>query len=267
MTDREKARREYLGGKSLKEIANGLGVKDSTVRAWKCRDKWPKVQRNRATKKNPAATGKSVAKQSAVITDPLNDKQQLFAELYVRSFNVVQSYMTAYGCEYNTAASQGYKLLKTAAVRAYVESLKELKKESIMAGIDDVVEKMIEVAFADIGNYVTFGRRQVPVMDAHGPITVIDPKTGSKVFLQKTVNYVDIKGSWEVDTSLIAEISQGKDGTKIKLQDQAKAREWLGKFFNAFPMDQHRMEYDAKKQELDRMEYERRKKKDESEDW
>lgn len=268
MTDREKAKREYLGGKSLKDIAAEINVKDSTVRAWKRRDGWPKVQRKHATKKKNVATPENVAEKPVEIAEPLSDKQQLFAELYVKTFNATQSYMTAYGVDYSTANAHGYKLLSNAGVRAYVEILKKLKKESIMAGLDDVVEKMIEVAFSDIGNYVTFGRRDVQVMTAFGPLYEKDPKNETiKYPVMKTVNYVDIKESKMVDTSLIAEISQGKDGVKIKLQDQTKAREWLGKFFNAFPMDQHRLEYDKKKQELDRLEYERRNKKDESEDY
>ena len=267
MTDREKAKREYLGGKSLKEIADELGAKPSTVRAWKSREGWPNVQRKRMSRKKNVATAESVAAKSPTITEPLNDKQQLFAELYVRSFHAVQAYMTAYGCEYITAASRAYKLMKNPAVRSYIEYLKELKKESLMAGLDDVVEKMIEVAFSDIGNYITFGRRKVPVMGPLGPVMVKDEESGKKYGISKTINYVDIKESWQVDTSLISEISQGKDGVKIKMQDQSKAREWLGKFFNAFPMDRHRIEYDRRKQELDRLEYERRKKKDESEDF
>lgn len=264
MTDREKAKRDYLGGKSLKDIAAELRIPANTVRSWKLRDGWPKVQRKRATKKKSIATKKGVATKSSDITEPLNDKQQLFAELYVKSFNATQAYMTAYGANYNTSMVNGCKLLSIPKVKAYVQSLKELKKETLMASVDDVVEKMIEVAFADIGNYVTFGRRNVPVMGPNGPISMVNPVNGEVMYLTKDVNYVDIKESREVDTSLIAEISQGKDGTKIKLQDQQKAREWLGKFFNAFPMDRHRVEYDQKKQELDRLEYERRKKNDEN---
>lgn len=263
MTSREKAKREYLAGKSLKDIASEIGVKDSTVRGWKYRDGWPKVQRKRKTKNKNVADEKNVAKQSAVIADPLNDKQQLFAELYVRSFNAVQSYMTVYGCEYNTAASQGYKLLKNTAVRAYVQSLKEIKKQAIMADETDVVEMYMKIAFSSIGDFVKFGRKDVQVMTAFGPLT--DKDTNEPVM--KTVNYVDMKESSAVDPGVIAEISQGKDGVRIKLADRMKALEWLGKFFNVFPMDQHRIEYDRKKQELDRLEYDRKKKHDESEDF
>ena len=268
MTDREKAKREYLGGKSLKKIAEELGLKDSTIRSWKLRDGWPKVQRKRATKKQSVAALQKEKKEPPIIQGKLNDKQQLFCELYVREFNAPQAYMTAYNCEYNTAASQGYKLLKTADVRTYVESLKALKKESIMVNIDDIVDKMMKIAFNNMGNYISFGRRDVQVMTQFGPLyTKDDGKGGGGDPVMKTVNYIDAKDSRMVDTSLIAEMSQGKEGIKIKILDPMKALEWLGKFFNAFPLDKHRIEYDSKKQELDRLEYERKKKHDESEDF
>jgi len=83
----------------------------------------------------------------------------------------------------------------------------------------------------------------------------------------KVVNYVDIKESATVDTSLISEISQGKDGVKVKIADHFKALDWLDRHFLYNPMDKHKCEYDKRKQELDRLEYERRKKHDESQDF
>ena len=41
-------------------------------------------------------------------------------------------------------------------------------------------------------------------------------------------NYVYFKNSGEVDGSLITEVSQGKDGVKVKLADKMKALQWLG---------------------------------------
>lgn len=38
---------------------------------------------------------------------------------------------------------------------------------------------------------------------------------------------MDLKDSNNVDGGLISEVSQGKDGIKIKLQDKMKALQWL----------------------------------------
>ena len=63
----------------------------------------------------------------------------------------------------------------------------------------------------------------------------------------ETINYVDLHEADAVDTSLIAEISQGRNGVKIKLLDSQKALEWLGRYFLLNPMDKHRIEYDNKR--------------------
>lgn len=268
MTDREKAKREYLGGKSLKDIASELGVKDSTARAWKSRGGWPKVQRKRVAKRKSVAAPENVAVKPKAVAEPLNDRQQLFCELYVKTWNGTQAYMTVYGTDYHSACTAASRLLAKDNIRAYIQSLKEIKKQAILAGPEDVVEKYMKIAFANIGDYVTFGRKDVQVMTAFGPLYEKDSgDEGKKIPVMKTVNYVDIKESSAVDAGVIQEISQGKDGIRIKLADQMKALDWLSKYFNMNPTDQHKREYDSKKQELDRLEYERRKKKDESENW
>ena len=263
MTDREKAKREYLGGKSLKDIAIELNISGNTIRSWKRRDGWPKVHRTAATKKK---TLRQKEETQPVIENGLTEKQQLFCELYVKNYNGTQSYMSAYGADYKTACSNSSRLLAKANIRAYIKSLKEIKQQAILADATDVVEMYMKIAFANIGDFVAFGRREVQVMTAFGPLYEKDEHDEkAKHPVMKTVNYVDIKESAEVDAGVIDEVSQGKDGIKVKLADRMKALEWLGKYFMMNPMDRHHCEYDAKKQELDRMEYERKKKADE--DW
>lgn len=266
MTDREKAKREYLGGKSLKQIAEEYGIKYATLRQWKSREAWPTVvtRKRNGKKKCDSVTVKKP--EPPTIQGSLNDKQQLFAERYVTNYNATQSYMAVYGVDYCTAASCGSRLLTNDKVRAYIQSLKEIKKQAIFADETDVVEMYMKIAFANIGDFVTFGRKQVQAMNQFGPIVqkVKEGKDETEIPVMKTVNYVDIKESAAVDAGVIQEISQGKEGVKVKLADRMKALEWLGKYFNMNPMDKYKIEYDSKKQELDRLEYERRKKNDEN---
>ena len=258
MTDREKAKREYLNGKSLIAIAKELGVKDSTVRAWKRRDLWPDV----ATKKRNANKNVAPLQKSAPIISPLNERQQLFAELYVRNFNATQSYLKSYGCSYDTARTEGCRSLTNPNIKAYIENLKAIKKQSIMIDVDDVVELYMRIAFSDITNYVEFGSFDRPTI-SDGQL--IEDGDGQPVMHKESD--VILKQSDAVDGQLIEEISMSKQGAKLKLCSKDKALEWLGKFFNVNPMDKHRVEYDAAKQELDRLEYERKKKHDETVDF
>ena len=72
----------------------------------------------------------------------------------------------------------------------------------------------MKIAFSDINDYLEYGNEEVE--GEFGPYIK---------------NYVNIKQSFEVDGTLISEISQGKDGIKIKLQDKMKALEWLDKHY------------------------------------
>ena len=85
----------------------------------------------------------------------------------------------------------------------------------------------MDIAFADMSNLLTWGRELVPVMGAYGPVTEKDPETGEKVPVMREVNVVKLKDSSDVDTSLVGEIKQGRDGVSIKLPDRMKALEWL----------------------------------------
>ena len=85
----------------------------------------------------------------------------------------------------------------------------------------------MDIAFADITDYVEFGRETVPVMGPFGPIVVKDEKTGKKIEIKKEINVVRFRESIEIDGTLISEIKQGKDGASIKLADRMKALQWI----------------------------------------
>lgn len=90
----------------------------------------------------------------------------------------------------------------------------------------------MDIAFADMTDYVEFGREKVQVMGAFGPVTVENPKTGKKEPLMKEVNTVRFRESTDVDGTIIAEVKQGRDGAAIKLADRMKALEWLTQHMN-----------------------------------
>jgi len=52
-------------------------------------------------------------------------------------------------------------LLTNDKVRAEIKRLKEIKRQQIVADADDIVELQMRIAFADIGNYVSFGQKEV----------------------------------------------------------------------------------------------------------
>ena len=93
-------------------------------------------------------------------------------------------------------------------------------------------KKYIDIAFADINDYLEYGREEVPVMGAFGPVIAKNPKAGEDEILKQTINTVRFKESAYVDGTILSEVKQGRNGASIKLADRMKALDWLSKQMN-----------------------------------
>ena len=229
----EQAKAMYLQGAKLVEIASQLNLPEGTVRRWKSTHKWDSERSDR--KKDTSKVQKAVvlSEVEAVIQNPdLSDKQRLFCIYYIRCFNATKAYQKAYGCDYITAAQNGSRMLKNAKVKAEIQRLKQDRLNREFLDEHDIFQKYMDIAFADMTDYVEFGREKVQVMGAFGPIEVENPKTGKKEPLMKEVNTVRFRESTDVDGTIIAEVKQGRDGATIKLADRMKALEWLTQHMN-----------------------------------
>lgn len=221
--------------KKLKDIAEEIGVSESQVRKWKNQDNWngnvtnKKGNGNESKKKKVEETVEDIEEdvKSVMENTELTDKQKLFCVIYVRCFNATKAYQKAYGCSYAVANAEGYKLLVNPRVKAEIQRLKQNRLNREMLSQDDVFQKYMDIAFADITDFVRFGQEVVPVMGAFGPVQVTNPETGQKETLTKLVNSVRFYDSDQVDGTLISEVKQGRDGASIKLPDRMKALEWL----------------------------------------
>nr|DAN87685.1 MAG TPA: Terminase small subunit [Caudoviricetes sp.] len=238
-----------------KDIAEKYGTTINTVKSWKKRYSWSREEGAHKTEKVCTQKNKGAPKKEAPIddgtkatlqNDDLTPEQQMFCIYYSRTFNAAQSYQKAYGCQYTTAVAHGYELLSNVVVKAEIERLKELKRQRIIAGEADFVEMQMRIAFADIGDYLSFGRETVRIMGAFGPVK--DPETGE--YLTKEVNAIRLAESCNVDTQIIQEVKQGKDGVSLKLADKQKAYDWLTKYFLLHPDDKYKAEFDKKRAEV-----------------
>lgn len=181
-----------------------------------------------------------------VMNNPdLTDKQRLFCLHYVRCFNATKAYQKAYRCSYETAMVRGSEILRNVKVRDEIHRLKQNRLNREMLDEHDIFQKYMDIAFADITDYVEFGREEIQVMSAFGPVEIKDPETGEKVPLKKTVNTVRFRESSEVDGTLIAEVKQGKDGASVKLMDRMKALNWLAEHMD--------LATDTQKAQIDQM--------------
>lgn len=76
----------------------------------------------------------------------------------------------------------------------------------------------MKIAFADIGDYVNFGNRDFPRQNKKGE-PLLD-KDGEQ--LTGTQNFVNLVNAGEVDTSIISEVKEGKEGFGVKLYRRSR---------------------------------------------
>ena len=203
----DKAFEMYKQGLKLVEIASQLGIAEGTVRSWKNRYKWDgdnaTLQKN---KRNVAKNNKSPRKnkkspvahevESVMKNTELNDKQQLFCIYYIRCFNATKAYQKAYGCDYTTAMVNGSQLLRNHKVKDEILRLKQDRLNREFLSESDIFQKYMDIAFADINDFVDISAGFVTAKDG-------------------------------IDGTIVSEVSDTQNGVKIKLADRMKALQWL----------------------------------------
>lgn len=261
---RSAAENDYMLGMKYREIAEKYGVSIDTVKSWKKRYEWdrkgvhPKKEKGAPKNKgcNEEVNTEALKEvQTVMQNEELSDRQKLFCVYYVRSFNATKAYQKAYGVSHETAAAIGYRQLAKDGVRKEIERLKQAKLNREFLKEEDIFQKFMDIAFADITDYVEFGRETVPVMGAFGPVVIKDEDTGEKTEITQDVNVIRFKESADVDGTLIAEVKQGKNGASIKLADKMKALEWLADHMNLATEEQKakiaKLRKEAKEEDTD----------------
>ena len=227
--------KKYKGNIQNREISQKLNVPEKTISGWKCKDKWNQklngvLQTNTEYSKSKKNVEKDAAVEEvnqAIENSELTDKQRLFCICYVRCFNATKAYQKAYECSYETAVANAYRMMGNDGIKKEIHNLKQSRLNREFLSGEDIFQKYMDIAFADITDYVSFGTAEVPVMSMHGPVKVENPKTGQKEILKETVNVIRFRKSSVVDGTLIYEVKQGRDGVSIKLADRMKALQWL----------------------------------------
>ena len=76
----------------------------------------------------------------------LNEKQKAFADYYIESLNATESYAKAYECSYNTARTNGARLLAKANIKNYIDEIMSAKDESRIASQDEILQILTDIA-------------------------------------------------------------------------------------------------------------------------
>lgn len=186
-----------------KDIAAKYGVTVSAVKSWKSRywkDKKLQPKKKKvATKKDAKKIAKKIADESE-----LDEERQLFCIYYLKYHNQVKAYMKVKpGTKYNSATVMASRWMHESRVQDEINRLKAELYADALLDHNDIVQKYIDIAFADITDYANFSGRSV-----------------------------SLKDSDYVDGSIVQEVTQGKHGISIKLNDRMKALDWLTKHLN-----------------------------------
>ena len=225
---RDEAKRMYLDSKGkmlLKDIAKAVGKQDTQIRRWKSLDHWDEelkgnvtIPKDNVTKQNngiekPPKTELLPEEIETLNNEELTERQRLFCLYYVRWFNATKAYRKVYDCDYTTAMTNGSMLLRNTKIQEHIQAIKDAKIKQAMYTAEDFFQKMMDIAYSDATDFLSFGRR-------------INEETGLEY------NYVDFLDSSEVDGTLIQEVKQGKDGCSIKLVSKEFALKWLDKHYS-----------------------------------
>ena len=76
----------------------------------------------------------------------LNEKQKAFCDFYIESLNATESYRKAYDCGYNTARTNGARLLTNANIKKYIDDIMQSKDESRIASQDEILQILTDIA-------------------------------------------------------------------------------------------------------------------------
>ena len=163
----------------------------------------------------------------------LNPKQELFCQYYAKNNNALQSYLKVYECTKEQANANAYRLMGNDGIKQRVAELKAEQRLDVNVTKEDLILYCLRVVAADPGEYVKFECKEFPILTKEGPV-----KDENGNILTRPVNVISVEDSAKLDTSVITEAKQGRDGISFKLEDKKWAWEKLEKYLG-FDIDSH----------------------------
>ena len=177
----------------------------------------------------------------------LTAKQQRFVDEYLIDLNATQAAIRA-GYSKKTARQIADQNLSKLDIKTALEKRMQSRSARTEITQDMVLRELAKIGFSDIRKVVRWGETQVRMVDG-------DDDVPEDMVPYHGLALID---STEVDDSTaaaIAEVSQGRDGLKVKLHDKKGALVDIGRHLGMFTAPGH-AELDA---ELKRLEVEKRR--------
>ena len=141
------------------------------------------------------------------VTEGMNDKETLFCEYYIRSYNIKTAAIKA-GYKLSSSHMAAYKVRRKPLVNRYIAWLKLRVSQRCQLSAMDLVEKYMRIAFSDITDFVKIENNRIKLMNGD-----------------------------DIDGQLVRQVKQGKDGVTVELWDKLQALDKLERYFDCMPKD------------------------------
>lgn len=270
---------------TYQELADKHGLKKSTIRTRRYREKWEKKNQVGGTEvavehKDPKApkpkagtgnkpkksrnhkdptkeiqndlqemnTGNEGDMELLDIDDELSEMEKMFVLHYMKYKNASKSYRLAVNkpdLDRSQAGVRGHHVLNRPHVQAEINRLSKILTDQHMLTASDIIGRYMDIMQADIKDFIRFGTETAERQNE---------RTGEWETYERNVVY--FKDMDRVDGTIIQEISIGREGAKIKLYDKYKAMEALAKYTQALDskrirdLEERKLELQIKQMEL-----------------
>ena len=156
----------------------------------------------------------------------LTPKQEKYAQGLFKGLSQREAYKQAYDAGNMSDEAidvEACRLADNPKVTLRINELTNEFSERNMVTKEKVLAELAKIAFTDIKDFMEFGPEEALMLD-----------NGSGELVKTIRAAVQVKPSKEVDGTVLAEVSQTRDGIKVKPHDKMKALELIGKHLAMF---------------------------------
>jgi Phage terminase, small subunit len=168
-------------------------------------------------------------RKAGAASSKLTVKQETFCRAYIKTGNASEAYRRAYDAKRMKDAAVHVKaceLLKNGKVAVRIETLQSEIAKRHDISVDKIISELAKIGFSDVRRLIRWG----------DSVALEDPASGEL----RAVHGIAIKSSEEIDDATagaIAEVSQTREGIKVKMYDKKAALVDLGKHLGMFAAD------------------------------
>jgi len=165
-----------------------------------------------------------------LVTRAESNRREIFAQQYVLTQNATQSYLEAYSTlkrpiQENSAATEGWRLLRNTEIQARMKELRVLGHDSLMVSFEETLQEVGGLAMFDPKDLFDEAGNVLPIHE----MPIIARKMVHE-FEQLRTDSTDQDGN----------VTSSRYDTKIKYgKDKGKYLDMLMKFYNAYQEHQN----------------------------